>query len=1539
MQKKTVLLLFLFFICGYSFSQTQTPVYLSQSITNGNSKGFYQYLPADYSSSTKNYPLIIWVHGAGQVGQGNSTDLPKVLEWGVPKIISGGGFPSSFTVADSSFSFIIISPQFMGWPSGNNISAILSYAMNNYRVNPDKVYLMGISAGGGGVWDFASTSTTNSNKLAAIIPFCGTLAPTQTLANRIATSNLPVWAFHNTNDGTVPVAYSRNWKSYINAYLPTPNPLAKLTEFSTVSNDAIIAHECWSLATLPTYKPEGKNIYEWLLQYRKRTASLNLSPLASAGQDQGVVLPLAALLDGSASVDQDGVIVSYKWRKIIGPSSYLFSDSTSIKPTVSNLVQGVYQFELSVTDNLAATSKDSITVNVYANLPVGAQQRILIDVGGTSSYGGTITTSPSINGNVWNNMTDARAGVRVTNALTINNQLSGLSVEVINRVDGTYSTGSLGIGNGNTVGIVSDYPASATTDHALIHRSATNGKWRIKGLVTNKIYVVKFWGTRSNTTASRNAEIKRSDDNVWKSYNATGNTNYNNAAVFNITGKTEMDFDIRTKAGSDFSTINVLDISYGSDTTIVPPTTVNLPPVARAGADTSLQLPVDSLILTGCTSSDPENAILKYKWRKISGPSAYQFVTDTLCYLNVKGLFAGIYSFELLVTDTAGLSSKDSVTVNINALVTTNWPPQVTPLCNRAFKLVIVGSSTAYGTGANPIDSSWVRKFKDYLLIQNQQIQIINIATLGLTSYDVSPTGTIVPAPFTVDSLRNITKALSLNPDAIILSLPSNDVARGIPTSTIHNNYNTIAAAAEAQQVPIWVTTTQPRNGLSTAERLLQMDLRDWINTTYGNKSVDYWTTVSNADGTINSFFAAGDGIHLNNYGHHVLFTRIVEEKIWDTICKRKNAAPIARAGNDTTISGSYVSFILNGLASYDPDGTITEYSWRIINNLNVNLTSINTGTPVFTTNNSGTYLVELKITDNLGRQALDSISISIYSPNIIPVANAGTDILTQQVSDSIQLNGAASLDPDGIIIKFKWKKLNGPFAIISNDSISKPWIKGILAGTYNFKLTVTDDSLDIDTDTIQLIVNANPLANAGTDQTITLPNQFFQLNGTASTDFDGTIVSYLWGKISGPGTVSITDSSASQTNGNILSAGLYEFELTVKDNFGALGKDTIRITVHPNPNNPPVANAGVDKSIQLPENKVLLDGRSSFDPEGAAIIYNWALVTGPTGSQVLTASKDSTTVTFVNSGQYTFSLTITDTSGLTSIDNIIITVLPIPDIAKKIKVNIYGVINPYTNTQWNNWNILAGTTTAKFLYENSSLSNINASITAAGIIVDNGVSYATTSTVCPTQVLRYNSANTSIRTLTFGGCNTTKQYSFEFYASRSNTGNSTAFSIGSKSDTISTNSNINDYAKFINISPDNAGKIIVNIKSIGTWNYLAGFMITEQENAVTLISARPSLLDISSDETIAENLKTTSLEVYPNPVNDIFYIRIPEEIEGKYSIILIDIYGKTVINKTGTKVIGSFQEMINIKSLLKGLYALRFLQKNKRMSRTIIKL
>jgi len=405
----------------------------------------------------------------------------------------------------------------------------------------------------------------------------------------------------------------------------------------------------------------------------------------------------------------------------------------------------------------------------------------------------------------------------------------------------------------------------------------------------------------------------------------------------------------------------------------------NLPPVARAGSDTMLELPHNTAILDGCTSSDPEMAPLKYKWIKISGPGAFRLSEDSLCFLQVSGLIEGAYSFELTVTDTAGLTGKDTVEITVNSMFANNWPPQVTPLCGRPFKVVVLGSSTAYGTGANPIDSSWVNKFQLYLSQQNAQSSVINLANPGFNSYQVSPTGIVVPPnwSFIVDTNRNITKALSLNPDAIILNLPSNDINAGIPLSEVQFNYNRIQATADSQHVPIWITTTQPRT-LSPDKALLQMDLRDWIMNRFGSKAVDFWSTVSNPDGTIKQYFAAGDGMHLNNYGHHVLFTRIVEEKIWDTICIRDNLPPIAVAGNDTTIHGSPAVIILDGSASYDPDGTIVSFNWRILNDTAGSITGANTANPVFSTATPKNYTIELQLTDNLGSITKDTIHITV---------------------------------------------------------------------------------------------------------------------------------------------------------------------------------------------------------------------------------------------------------------------------------------------------------------------------------------------------------------------------------------------------------------------------------------------------------------------------------------------------------------------------------------------------------------------------------
>ncbi|MEJ7626695.1 MAG: PKD domain-containing protein [Ferruginibacter sp.] len=1421
-------------------AQTQQPVYLTQPVASGSVKGFYEYLPANYNSNTKKHPLIIWVHGAGQVGQGNPVELPKVLEWGVPKIINENGFPSTFTVGDSTFSFIIISPQFISWPYGNHLSGMIDYAVNNYRVDVNRIYLMGISAGGGAVWDYASASVANSNNIAAIIPFCGTMSPTQAQAGNIAASNLPVWAFHNTNDGTVPVANSRNWKNYINSYTPAPNPLALLTEFPVVSNDPVIAHECWSTATLPSYKPNGINLYEWLLQYRKRVTASNIPPVARAGNDVNITLPENLFLNGSLSNDPDGSIVTYRWKKISGPVSYSISDTTIANPTVSNLSAGIYSFQLTVTDNLNAIGRDTVLANVSAPAPPGTSMRVLIDAGSSS----LITSSPATNGFYWNNMTDGRPGTRITNAKTTTNASTTIGLDVINRIDGTYNTGGTGMNNANNTGAVAEYPASATNDYAFAHNSTTSGRWKIKGLEADKSYVIKFWGTRSGEINYRDIEIKRSDETVWKSYNAGSNTNINYGAYFSITGKTEMDFEIRVKANSTFGYINVVDITWNASSQ-------NQRPVANAGADQNLTVPVDSVMLNGCTSSDPENALLIYKWRKISGPASFTIIADNACSTSVKNLIAGYYTFELLVTDTGSLTHRDTVGVTVNA-ANLSWPTLPPPTCPQPYKLVTLGSSTAVGTGASPIDSSWMNKFRLYVQQQNAQISVINLSVGGFNTYHINPSDftppTNRPQP---DMSKNITAALALNPDAIIINMPSNDAASSFTLQETQDNFNRIVAKADAQNVPVWVTTSQPRNDLSSGQVTNLIQLKDWINQRFGNKAIDFWSNIANSDGTINTTYSSGDGIHVNNYGHHILFTRALYEKIWDSICIRRsvNYPPVANAGPDQSVTATPLT--LNGSASSDPEGQALVFSWRILNNANGSLTNSNTAQPVFSANSSGTYIIELTVTDNGQLSSKDSVSIFVNLPNRLPVANAGND------------------------------------------------------------------------------------------QTITLPANSVSVSGTNSSDPDGTITGYSWRKISGPAGFSISNTTLAQTNISFSQSGQFGFELTVTDNSGGIGKDSVLINVIPESNTPPVANAGADQIVQLPQDRVRLDGRASYDQNGTITSYLWTYISGPAGSQLFTPSKDTCTVNFTNAGTYIFRLTVTDNGGLTATDDIKVTVQPatVQTGGKGIKINVYDGTVPYINPQWNNWIPASNVNSVNFKYADGSQSSVNINLSSHPRFSDNGATYGQGAVSCPAEVLRFNSIHSINRTLTVNGLDPAKPYRFEFYGSRGFTsGSKTIFTVGNLSDTIDTDFNLNDLAQFNNIFPDNTGRIVFMLSFTGTYQYLAGLTIIEpappQFTGTRREIQNPELQSLSITS-IEKEKREGEVRIFPNPFRDHISIELPDD-HPDYKISIIDLSGNIVWTKqiTGRKKV----ELITLTSLPKGNYILHISHLQGRKSYKIIK-
>ncbi len=185
------------------------------------------------------------------------------------------------------------------------------------------------------------------------------------------------------------------------------------------------------------------------------------------------------------------------------------------------------------------------------------------------------------------------------------------------------------------------------------------------------------------------------------------------------------------------------------------------------------------------------------------------------------------------------------------------------------------------------------------------------------------------------------------------------------------------------------------------------------------------------------------------------------------------------------------------------------------------------------------------------------------------PIAIAGADKIITFPSDSVSVDGSSSSDPDGTVTNYLWSKISGPTSFNINAASSAiTRIKNLKVGTYQFELKVTDNGGLSARDTMKVIVdsvatiNHPPVANAGVDQTITLPTNTITLNGSGSADPDNNISSYLWTKISGPSSFSIAATNTVQTQVRDLVEGIYQFELKVTDAGGLFSKDTMAVTV-----------------------------------------------------------------------------------------------------------------------------------------------------------------------------------------------------------------------------------------------------------------------------------------------------------------------------------------------------------------------------------------
>jgi hypothetical protein len=659
------------------------------------------------------------------------------------------------------------------------------------------------------------------------------------------------------------------------------------------------------------------------------------------------------------------------------------------------------------------------------------------------------------------------------------------------------------------------------------------------------------------------------------------------------------------------------------------------------------------------------------------------------------------------------------------------------------------------------------------------------------------------------------------------------------------------------------------------------------------------------------------------------------------------NQPPVAIAGAAQTITLPVSNIQLDGSKSYDPDGTISSYAWSMVSGSGGVITSDSSSITTVTGLTKGLYIFKLTVTDNdsASSSTLDTIQVN-PAANLPPIANAGADqTLTLPVS-STTVDGSASKDPNvgGAIASYQWSQGSGPAtATITSADSAATTISGLQPGVYVFNLKVTDSLGASATDSLRIIVqdssssgtNIPPIANAGPSMTIFLPANQATLDGSKSSDPDGSIVSYSWTRISGPSIPGSSGDSTAILSLTGLVAGQYIYQLSVTDNGGATSSAQVKITVVAAPNVPPIANAGPNQTITAPTSTVNLNGSASYDPDGSLVGYTWVMISGQGSVTITNGNTANPGVSGLKTGVYIFQLTVTDNGGATASGQITVTVNPEPTLPNQAPVANAGsnqVISLPTNTIVLNgsssfdpdgtiahyaWNEISGPSTATITNINTATPTVSGLIEGAYtfqlMVTDNNGASSfdqVTITVNPT-VNKIHQPPVAIAGKDTTIYLPTSSFLLNASASYDPDGNITAYQwqqISGPNTAIA--------------STMNSAQVDLSNLQPGTYQFQ--LTVTDNQGASSTASVK-----ISVDKNSGSPDQFT---VYPNPALDVLTARINTPVSGTVRMIVYDMNGRTVMTGEVEKTVDLFEKTLNVSSLASGMYTIQVIIANRKI-------
>ena len=262
---------------------------------------------------------------------------------------------------------------------------------------------------------------------------------------------------------------------------------------------------------------------------------------------------------------------------------------------------------------------------------------------------------------------------------------------------------------------------------------------------------------------------------------------------------------------------------------------------------------------------------------------------------------------------------------------------------------------------------------------------------------------------------------------------------------------------------------------------------------------------------------------------------------------------PVANAGpNQTVLVDATVS--LNGSGSSDLSGNPITFAWSFVSRPTGSTAVLSNPTafnPTFVADRVGEYNVQLIVSDGILSSTPSTVQIT--TNDIAPVASAGPN-QTVFIDAAVTLNGSGSTSSSGNPLTYSWSltvKPTGSKATLSNATTVSPSVTIDVDGTYVAQLIVNDGILSSAPATVTISTQfSTPTANAGANQTVEAASTV-QLNGSQSSDPDGSALTYAWAILSKPAGSSAALSSASAENPTFVVdlVGTYLVQLTVTSN------------------------------------------------------------------------------------------------------------------------------------------------------------------------------------------------------------------------------------------------------------------------------------------------------------------------------------------------------------------------------------------------------